>query len=111
MSAADHQDSPKGSHMPNENHARRTLKSLLAEAREVQWQKSRTRVQDHDDEGGKPVGSPKSDPTADAALDPVRLKLRQEVRRAEMSLLHGGPPEWEASILSLSLALDRWAGK
>jgi len=91
--------------------ANRALRTYLAEARAVQWQKSKVRTKSVDDgEGGKAAGAPPSDPTADAALDPVRLRLRDAVRRGERALKHGGPEEQAASARVLAEALDAWAG-
>lgn len=87
------------------------LRGLLADARACQWEKSRRQVRRvSDDEGGKPVGAPKSDPTADAALDPVRQGLRRAVLRAEHTLIHGGAEEQKEAYAALEKALDRWAG-
>jgi len=87
------------------------LRALLADARACQWEKSRRQVRRvSDDEGGKPVGAPKSDPTADAALDPVRLDLRKAVRHAEQMLIFGGPESQQEAYDRLERALDRWAG-
>lgn len=97
--------------MNSDTSARRTLQLLLAEGRACRWQKSKgPKRPDYDDDTGKPVGAAKSDPTADAALDPVRLALSAAVKRGELALVHGTPSDWRSAAVDLEAALNAWGG-
>ena len=87
-----------------------TLSELITEAKACQWEKSKGPKRPDAEQGGKPIGAPKSDPTADAALDPVRLALRSSIRRAETALRYGGTEARQAAADELATALNRWAG-
>lgn len=94
------------------------LHYLLGSAKDAQWLRSRVVSPDQPDAEVVISGAPEastirtqkvSDPTFDAATDPVRLALREAVKSAEKALAREHAAMAEAADI-LTAALARWNG-
>lgn len=84
----------------------RTIGSLLVEADEAQWERSRKPG------SAQSVGRSKgthADPTPGIAMDPARLRLRDAVRHAERTIIFA-ERDLERAKGRLERALNSWAG-
>lgn len=86
----------------------RALAELLEDGEAYQWSASPTKGAPQT-EGGRPVGGPPADPTADTAADPRRLRLREEVEAAHTAMQKARKTV-EVAGRRLTRALDAWAG-
>lgn len=86
----------------------KALDELLEDGEAHQWSASPTEAAPQT-EGGRPVGAPPSDPTADAATDPRRLRLRQEVEAAHEAM-RKAQQTVDVARRRLMRALDAWSG-
>lgn len=86
----------------------KALDELLEDGEAYQWSASPTRAAPQT-EGGRPVGGPPADPTADAATDLRRLRLRSEVEAAQEAMSKA-QQTIDVARRRLARALEAWAG-
>lgn len=85
-----------------------SLYHVLGDAEAYQWSASPTEAAPRT-EGGRPVGGPPADPTAEAATDPRRLRLRAEVIEAHRQM-DRAREALEVARRRLERALEGWTG-
>lgn len=85
------------------------LSRILPEAQERQWDASPV-PRPREDTPQRTTGDRPSDPTADVALDPRRLRLRETVDRAD-SALYDAAVRLVAVRQAMERAIDRFDGE
>lgn len=85
----------------------KAIRAVLGTARDAQWM--RPRQTDAERAASRQKGT-HSDPTGETAVDPVRLRLRDAVRRSDVAL-HGALGGLRGSRRALEGAMRRWDGE